>query len=261
LSLYSAFMEKIIDFITEKYTPRQPAGTVPSFIIIHGTEVDEQESLAILRGQTEYDASCHYMIAEDGRIFYLVDEKNRAWHAGKSFWGGEADMNSHSIGIEMVSVSKSAKFDDNVYTPEQLDALAELIADIKTRYDIPDWHILGHRDIAPIYRDTEPHYRYDPGVSFPWRELAEKGHGIWPLKAHEQPWDEMPVTDEDSQKTFFDAMGHFGYDTRDLSPENRTGLIRALRIHYAPEAVGYDASVPTKGDWLLIKELLKEKLF
>lgn len=254
-------MEKIIDFKTEYYGERRPDGVAPKFIIIHGTEVDEAESLALLRGEREREGSAHYMIAEDGRVFYLVDEKYRAWHAGQSFWEGEADINSNSIGIEIVAVSKSAKFDDCNYTPDQLDALAELLTDIKTRYEIEEWHILGHQDIAPIRRQFEPFYRYDPGVFFPWEELARKGHGIWPDKVHESEWDETPVA-EDNLSTFFDAMGHFGYDTRDLNDENKDGLVKALRTHFAPKTVLSGLpNRPTMGDWLLIKVLLKEKLF
>ena len=45
--------------------------------------------------------SSHFLVSKKGEIYYLVDLKKRAWHAGKSYWNGLTDLNSSSIGIEI----------------------------------------------------------------------------------------------------------------------------------------------------------------
>lgn len=109
------------------------------------------------------EVSAHYMIEEDGTVFRLVDEEKRAWHAGRSLWRGITDVNSASIGIELVNPGHEWGY--RPFTEEQMSALIPLLADIKVRHDIPRANIVGHSDIAPARKD-------DPGELFDWETLA-----------------------------------------------------------------------------------------
>ena len=121
--------------------------------------------------------SAHYMIWEDGRIVQLVEEDKRAWHAGVSSWKGEADLNSRSIGIEIVNGGHDWPLPGDVLPPYpqvQIDALIRLTHGILDRWDIPQTRIVGHSDIAPDRK-------IDPGEHFPWAALSRYGIGLWPL--------------------------------------------------------------------------------
>lgn len=148
----------------------------PSYIIMHYIgEYNLQDALTIFCDPKGLDGvkelSPHYVIDEDGTVYALVPEGFRAWHAGVSYWRGITDMNSHSIGIELVN--RGAVDDYPPFAQAQIDALAELSKDIMMRNNIPPENVIGHSDIAPGRK-------LDPGPRFPWRELAKKGVGIWP---------------------------------------------------------------------------------
>ena len=112
------------------------------------------------------EVSAHYLVWEDGRIDQLVAEADRAWHAGRSFWSGERDMNTVSIGIEIVNGGHT--FGLPPYPPAQIAAVTELAGDIVGRRVIPPTRVLGHSDVAPDRKD-------DPGELFPWAALGEAG--------------------------------------------------------------------------------------
>lgn len=116
------------------------------------------------------EVSCHYVVTEEGHILQLVDEARRAWHAGRSVWKGETDINSRSIGIEICNAGH--EFGAPPYPPQQIEALATLCEDILGRHAIPPERVLGHSDIAPARKR-------DPGEWFPWARLAERGIGLW----------------------------------------------------------------------------------
>src|SRR3712207_681221 len=82
----------------------------------------------------EAKVSCHYLIAEDGQICRMVPEEKRAWHAGRSSWRGQEDVNSRSVGIEIVNPGHELGY--RPFPDEQIDALIPLLSDIKQRYGI-----------------------------------------------------------------------------------------------------------------------------
>lgn len=138
----------------------------PNFVILHHTgNNDVRRALSTLTDAAG-EVSAHYLVARDGRIYYLVDELKRAWHAGSSYWGGNRDLNSASIGIELDNDGNEA------YTEAQIAALLELLTGLKARHGIPAANFLGHGDIAPGRK-------VDPGARFPWRLLAAHGFGLW----------------------------------------------------------------------------------
>ncbi|HRD27385.1 MAG TPA: N-acetylmuramoyl-L-alanine amidase [Caulobacter sp.] len=143
---------------------------VPDMLVLHYTGMKSgPEALARLR-DPEARVSSHYMVEEDGRIFRLVAEERRAWHAGRSFWKGEEGVNHASIGIEIVNPGH--EFGYRPFPEAQIAAVIALLTDIRGRWSIEDDRILGHSDVAPARKQ-------DPGELFPWKQLAQAGHGVW----------------------------------------------------------------------------------
>lgn len=115
--------------------------------------------------------SAHYLVDEDGTCYRLIDETKRAWHAGQSFWAGSRDVNSRSIGIELVNPGQ--EFGYREFPEAQMVALEQLAKDIIARWPIPAHRVLGHSDVAPSRKQ-------DPGECFDWARLARSGIGLWP---------------------------------------------------------------------------------
>ena len=141
----------------------------PRLIVIHHTETaDAAKAMGILRRRSgENRVSAHYLIATDGQAWQLVRESDRAWHAGRGRWAGFDDVNSVSIGIELVNDGASP------FPEAQIEALLRLLEDIAYRDRIDRSQVVGHGDVA-LGRKT------DPSARFPWQRLAERGFGLWP---------------------------------------------------------------------------------
>ena len=144
-------------------------------IILHYTGMATGDLALARLCDAQAEVSCHYLIREDGRITQLVREDARAWHAGKSHWAGQTDINSASIGIELVHVGHLNGTEESpapIFPQAQILACIGLCQDISTRHSIPAAHILAHSDIAPGRK-------IDPGAAFPWQNLADAGVGLW----------------------------------------------------------------------------------
>ena len=149
-------------------------GAQIDMLIIHYTGMKTGEEALERMCDAAAKVSAHYMIEEDGRIFQLVEEGKRAWHAGVSSWDGRSDINGHSIGIELVNPGHEWGY--RPFPDVQIEALIVLIEDIKTRHDIKTEYVLGHSDVAPERKQ-------DPGELFPWDVLAQKNLALpRPLK-------------------------------------------------------------------------------
>jgi N-acetylmuramoyl-L-alanine amidase len=146
--------------------PGKPVDT----IVLHYTGMPSAERALRWLRDPESGVSSHYFVFEDGRIAQLVDEDRRAWHAGKSFWAGETDINSRSIGIEIANPGH--EFGYVPFPDAQIAAVIDLCRDILTRHAIPPERILAHSDIAPLRKE-------DPGELFPWDRLHAVGIGHW----------------------------------------------------------------------------------
>lgn len=134
-----------------------------SMVVLHYTGMQTGAEALERMLDPAAEVSAHYMIEEDGTVFRLVDEDKRAWHAGRSFWRGITDVNSASIGIEIVNPGHEWGY--RPFTDAQMDALVPLLAEIKVRHDIPRANIVGHSEIAPSRK-------LDPGELFDWEALA-----------------------------------------------------------------------------------------
>lgn len=140
-----------------------------SLIVLHYTGMkDGPSALTRLRDKAA-SVSAHYLVEEDGRLFGLVAEDKRAWHAGVSYWAGERDINSASIGIEIVNGGHDFGLPD--YPDAQVAAVIDLVCGLRHRYGLPPQAVIGHSDVAPG-RKT------DPGEHFPWERLAAAGAAL-----------------------------------------------------------------------------------
>jgi N-acetylmuramoyl-L-alanine amidase len=145
-------------------------GRRPDMIILHYTGMPDAEG-ALTRLTTKgTDVSAHYVVLEDGRIVQTVPEAKRAWHAGAGSWGGETDINSCSIGIEIVNRGHDWGYPD--FPLRQIAAVITLCRGIMLRQNVLAHRVLGHSDVAPARKK-------DPGEKFPWHSLANSGVGHW----------------------------------------------------------------------------------
>ena len=142
----------------------------PDAVVLHYTGMQTGEAALERLRDPDAKVSAHYLVEEDGRIFRLVPEERRAWHAGRGVWMGETDLNAASIGIEIVNPGH--EFGYRPFPEAQVAAVIALVADIRSRWAIPDNRIIAHSDLAPSRKE-------DPGELFPWKRLAEAGHGLW----------------------------------------------------------------------------------
>ena len=142
----------------------------PDMLVLHYTGMKTGPEAVTRLRDPEARVSAHYVVNEDGSILRLVAEERRAWHAGRGAWQGETDCNAASIGIEIVNPGH--EFGYRAFPDIQIGAVIDLIADIRSRWTIPDARIIGHSDLAPDRKE-------DPGELFPWKRLAGEGHGLW----------------------------------------------------------------------------------
>jgi len=197
----------------------------PEMIVLHYTGMPTgEEALARLR-DPEAKVSAHYMVEEDGRVFRLVPEERRAWHAGRSFWRGTRDVNSASVGIEIVNPGH--EFGYRAFPDAQIAAVIALVGDIRTRWQVEDVGIVGHSDVAPDRKE-------DPGELFPWRRLADAGHGLW-AEARPAPGDPLNQGDEGTGVFALQAgLTRLGYDSAPSGrfDEDTAAIVRAFQRHW-----------------------------
>lgn len=143
-----------------------------SHIILHYTDMADCDAALARLCDEASKVSAHYLICRNGSVVQLVDEAARAWHAGVSFWRGESDMNSASIGIELDHDGPNEAGAMAAFPTAQMAALAGLLADITARHKFDPQNILGHSDIAPGRKS-------DPGEAFDWAALHRAGFGLW----------------------------------------------------------------------------------
>lgn len=205
-------------------------------LVLHYTGMKSGEAALARLRDAEAKVSSHYLIEEDGRIFRLVKEERRAWHAGISSWGGRDTLNDVSIGIELVNPGHEWGY--RAFPEAQIAALEALAAEICERWRIPVERVLGHADIAPTRKD-------DPGELFPWQRLAQAGLALWPQEA--EKLDKGRLLDPAGVATLERAMERFGYDVRDFPR-----ALRAFRRRFRPTEMTGPA---TMRDFLIARSL------
>ncbi|MDG2004667.1 MAG: N-acetylmuramoyl-L-alanine amidase [Novosphingobium sp.] len=187
-----------------------------SMVVLHYTGMLTGDEALERLCDPEAKVSAHYMIDEGGMVTSLVPESKRAWHAGKSYWRGITDVNSASVGIELVNPGH--EFGYRPFPEEQIDALLPLLADIIERHDIPRANVVGHSDIAPSRKQ-------DPGELFDWPRLEQLGLALPTPKARMALFYDNPGA-------FYLALERFGYDITD----GRAAL-RAFQRRWRPGVI------------------------
>ena len=207
-------MADIIQYPSPNYGERRE-GKQPNLLILHYTDMLTAKDALDRMCDPQAEVSAHYLIDEDGQIYQLVDEAKRAWHAGVSFWQGETDINSISIGIELANTGHS-NGPLKAFPKEQIDSLMTLSKSILKRHPISIENVIGHSDIAPGRK-------IDPGPLFPWQELSENGLGIWPHN------DEIQTPIAKDEQSIREALENLGYDVSDLKQS-----LSAFQLHFRP---------------------------
>ena len=170
-----------------------------SMIVLHYTGMPDAAQAIERLCDPEAKVSCHYLVTEDGQVLSMVPEEKRAWHAGRGHWRGITDVNSASVGIEIVNPGH--EFGYRPFPDEQIEALIPLVSAIKERHNIGRGNIVGHSDVAPTRKQ-------DPGEFFPWGQFARLRLALpRPTKNLLDPgW---------SDAGFLLALERFGYDVTD----------------------------------------------
>ena len=185
----------------------------PDLIVIHYTAMASCAEARDRLCDPAAEVSAHYLIARDGRLYQLVDEAKRAWHAGAGSWDGHADMNSRSIGIELENCGASP------FAAPQMDRLEALLGDLLLRYQIAPARVIGHSDFAPDRKR-------DPGARFDWARLercglaGRRGDGPGP---------------RDGDAALFRAVARDAGYSADVDDAT---LLAAVRLRYRPWAEG-----------------------
>jgi N-acetylmuramoyl-L-alanine amidase len=187
-----------------------------SMIVLHYTGMESGEAALARLRDPGAQVSAHYLVEEDGRVFRLVSEDRRAWHAGRGQWRGITDVNSASIGIEIVNPGHEHGY--RPFTPEQMGALIPLVADIKERHGVTRGNVVGHSDVAPARKQ-------DPGELFNWHALARLRLAL--------PRPTRNLVDTGwPDGGFMLALERFGYDVTDP-----VAAVTAFQRRFRPEMI------------------------
>jgi N-acetylmuramoyl-L-alanine amidase len=191
-----------IDLVVLHYTGMQDAETALARLTdpepVAGNYPGPWQSTNVMKDAALAKVSVHYVVDEEGKIYSLVPEEHRAWHAGRGSWEGEGDVNARSVGIEIVNGGHDFGLPD--YTDAQIDAVIALVRDIFARWPaLNASRVVGHSDIA-----TER--KADPGEKFPWKRLADAEVALWPYKVVAQDPSDDVISRAQVQ------LAAFGYD-------------------------------------------------
>ena len=219
-------MRKTVD-LSDNISKKKRTKNQIKFVIIHYTGMQSEiESIERLKN-VKSKVSCHYLINRKGSVVQMAEEKNIAWHAGKSKWKNFTNLNKGSIGIELVN--RGHKFGYENYTKLQINSLVNLCKELKKKYKINKENFRGHSYIAPLRK-------IDPGEKFPWKKMSKFGLGIWykSIKKNYNFKNKNLI-----KKLFFINLYNIGY--RYFNPLRRSStdkiLIKAFQRKYNPKKV------------------------
>jgi N-acetylmuramoyl-L-alanine amidase len=222
--------------------------TPPDMVVLHYTGMTTGAAALERLRDPEAKVSAHYLIEEDGRIFRLVAEERRAWHAGVSFWRGERDVNGRSIGIELVNPGHELGYPP--FPEPQIQSLIALLGAIRSRWTIEDGDIVAHSDVAP-------ERKIDPGELFPWRRLADAGHGLW-VDPPPAPGAEIGEGEEGAAVFALQAgLTRLGYDCAPSGTYDKhtATVIAAFQRHWRPDLVDGRADGETRARLMALLRL------
>jgi N-acetylmuramoyl-L-alanine amidase len=211
----------------------------PDMIVIHYTGMQFAHDAIQRLCDPRARVSSHYFVVENGSVIQLVPEAKRAWHAGVSSWGGDADINSRSIGIEVCNPGHDFGYPD--FPTRQIAAVTTLCRSILTRNVVRPENIVAHSDVAPSRKQ-------DPGEKFPWKLLARSGVGLW-VDVVDDPHDELKPNDSGERVTALQkALAAYGYGL-EASGRYDTAtreVVTAFQRHFRPHQVNGIADAATR---------------
>ena len=199
------------------FGPRRE-GAAPDMIVLHYTAMADLDEALKRLCDPAAEVSAHYLITREGDLIQLVDEEMRAWHAGAGSWGGEADINSRSIGVELDNAGAQP------FSEPLMASLEKLLRDVMSRWMVPPERVIAHSDMAPARKA-------DPGAKFDWLRLARQGLSVWAgLSSAGSGENPAEAADE---RSFHEAADAFGYPRADLATR-----LAAFRLRFRPFAQG-----------------------
>ncbi|MEI8320896.1 MAG: N-acetylmuramoyl-L-alanine amidase [Alphaproteobacteria bacterium] len=207
---------KVVSYPSPNHSKRPES---PDMIIIHYTDMRDAPSALERLCDPVAKVSAHYLIEKNGTVYKLVEETEKAHHAGISFWKNRTSLNDYSIGIELDNPGE--QYGLAPFPKPQMDALVALMHQLQERFQIPNQLILGHSDVAPTRKR-------DPGPLFDWAYLADKGLGIFPDFRG-------PRRTEANLHHVQRALEDIGYVI--ASPTDLPFVIQAFQLHFYPENV------------------------
>ena len=223
----------------------------PDILLLHYTGMNDGDGALKWLCCEESGVSCHYFVEEDGRVLQLVPEEKRAHHAGAGRWEGTDDINSRSIGIEIVNAGHFGGLPD--FPKVQMEAVARLSRDIIERHSIFPHHVLAHSDIAPGRKE-------DPGEKFDWAYLAQQDVGLWVEPAANMPGSFFQFGDQGEIIEAVQAMlalYGYGLEANGVFDEQTKKVVEAFQRHFRQDLVDGvidDSTIQT------LRKLLKQKL-
>ncbi len=214
-------------------------GKRPDMLLLHYTGMDDAQSACSWLCSSDSKVSCHYLIDENGLITQMVDEDLRAWHAGVSSWGGDIDINSASIGIEVHNPGHSGGYPE--FPETQIESVIALSKDIIVRHGIRPSRVLAHSDVAPARK-------IDPGEKFPWQALHENGVGHWVAPELITGGAFLQLGDSGESVQALQAMLRmYGYGIEEAGVFDKSTelVVRAFQRHFRAQRVDGVADVST----------------
>jgi N-acetylmuramoyl-L-alanine amidase len=208
-------------------------------VILHYTGMPTGKDALDRLCDRQAKVSAHYLVEENGDTYRLVEEANRAWHAGVSCWRGDTDINARSIGIEIVNPGH--EFGYRGFPEVQIDAVVALLKGICARHKISPVRVLGHSDVAPRRKE-------DPGEKFPWTRLAAEGLALAPFSGDPKAGERVAYDDA------LKALSTIGYDAR---TGDHAACLLAFQRRFCPEVLGQGFDAHTKAALIAIQKTLK----
>ncbi|MEA1650316.1 N-acetylmuramoyl-L-alanine amidase [Nitrospirillum sp. BR 11164] len=205
----------------------RPEGAAIDILVLHYTGMLSAEAALDRLCDPAAEVSAHYVVEEDGTVWRLVDEGRRAWHAGRGAWGDAQDVNSRSIGVEIVNPGH--EFGYRPFPPAQMRAVTDLCRGILDRHPIPAGNVIAHSDMAPARKQ-------DPGELFDWPALARAGVGLWPEA------DFRGTAWNGGEAQVAALLTRLGYDP---AIATFTETLTAFQRHWHAEALGQPAGAET----------------
>ena len=226
----------MIQYPSENFDDR-PEGQIIDILVLHYTGMKTGKAALERLRDSKSMVSAHYVIDEEGEVYQLVEEEDRAWHAGVSSWRGQKDINNRSIGIELVNPGHEFGYVD--FPRKQIKSLITLITDIYSRHPIPARNVVAH-----------------PGEKFPWDRLAKAGFGLWPFKDRgtlEGGACPLPLSEVQ------DMLRLYGYEVSHSAEmdEPTTLALKAFQRHFRPALVdgNPDRETVVRLSWMVMEAM------